>query len=63
MVGIMSFVQKQRWRRVDVENDHVEIAIVINVSERGPPSGFQGSVVQPRSRRDFLERAISLVAE
>src|SRR5258706_4205415 len=61
MVGIFGVVQEKRGWRSDIEDRHIDVAIIIDVAEGYAPARLDGSVVQTRGPRDLIERAITLI--
>src|SRR6266404_2275523 len=62
MVGIFGVVQEERRRRSDIENHHINVAVIVDVAEGYAAAGVHGAVVQPGGGGNLIEGAIALVA-
>src|SRR6267154_904992 len=62
MVGILRVVYEERWRRADVENHHINVAVIVDVAEGHAAAGVHGAVVQTGDGGNLIEGAIALVA-
>src|SRR5258708_35824338 len=49
--------QQRRWFAY-MENDHVYVAVIVDVAERRPPPARQRNLPQPGDRGDILESAV-----
>ena len=47
MVGTVTLIEKERWRAINVENDEIEIAVIIDVAECSAAARLQRSRIQP----------------
>lgn len=55
MVCVAGFVDEEGGRSVDIEDDEIQIAVVVDVAECGAAAGLEGSDVEARRVGDVLE--------
>src|SRR3954453_11213520 len=63
MPGSRHVIAQERWRFVQVDDEHVDIAVIVEVPERAPTAAVRLRDARPRLLLQLLERAVTEIPE
>src|SRR5579863_3646502 len=62
MVGVFCVIQEERGGRTNIENNHIDVAVVIDVAEGDAAPRLHGTIVESGRAGDFVEGPVTPVS-